>query len=60
MVHNPLPVLMDSSNEGLVSDALPRLAVEGMEELDRAYNTGTLEQFSKPTLNWGLSVLLSV
>lgn len=29
---------------------LPRV----MEELDRVYTLGILEQFSKPTLSWGL------
>ncbi len=42
---SPLPVLIDSSSEGLAPDALPRLAAEGMEELDRVYSTDSLAQF---------------
>ncbi len=41
----PLPVLTDSSSEGLAPDAPPRLAAEGTEELDRVYSTDSLEQF---------------
>ncbi len=41
---SPLPVLTDSSSEGLVPDAPPRLAAEGTEELDRVYSTDSLEQ----------------
>ncbi len=40
-----LPVLTDSSSEDLVPDAPPHLAAEGTEELDRVYNTDSLEQF---------------
>ncbi len=50
MAPSPLPVLTDSSSEGLAPDTPPSLAAEGKEELDRAYSTDTLEQFSKPTL----------
>ncbi len=50
MVPSPIPVLTDSSSEGLAPDAPPHLAAEGMEELDRAYSMDILEQFSKPTL----------
>ncbi len=42
---SPLPVLTDSSSEGLAPDALPRLAAEGTKELDRVYSTDSLEQF---------------
>ncbi len=42
---SPLPVLTDSSSEGLAPDAPPRLAAEGTEELDRVYSTDSLEQF---------------
>ncbi len=45
MEPRPLPVLTDSLSEGLAPDALPRLAAEGMEELDRVYGTDSLEQF---------------
>ncbi len=45
MEPSPLPVLTDSSSEGLVLDTLPRLAAEGTEELDRVYGTDSLEQF---------------
>ncbi len=38
MEPSPLPVLRDSSSEGLASDALLRPAAEGMEELDRVYS----------------------
>ncbi len=41
----PLPVLRDSSSEGLAPDAPPRPAAEGMEELDRVYSLDSLEQF---------------
>ncbi len=39
MEPSPLPVLTDSSSEGLAPDA------EGMKELDRVYSTDSLEQF---------------
>ncbi len=42
---SPLPVLADSSSEGLVPDAPLRPAAEGMEELNRVYSTDSLEQF---------------
>ncbi len=42
---SPLPVLTDSSSEGLAPDAPPHLAAEGTEELDRVYSTDSLEQF---------------
>lgn len=45
MVPNLLPVLKDSASEGLAPDALPRLAAEGMEELDRIYDMDSLERF---------------
>ncbi len=45
MEPNPLPVLTDSSSEGLAPGAPPCLAAEGMEELDRVYSTDSLEQF---------------
>ncbi len=38
MEPSPLPVLRDSSSEGLASDALLRPAAEGMEELDKVYS----------------------
>ncbi len=38
MEPSPLPVLKDSSSEGLAPDAPPRPAAEGMEELDRVYS----------------------
>ncbi len=44
MEPSPLPVLKDSSSEGLAPDAPPRPAAEGMEELDRVYSD-SLEQF---------------
>ncbi len=44
---SPLPVLTDSSSEGLAPDAPPRLAAEGTEELDRVYSTDSLEQFQQ-------------
>uniref|UniRef100_A0A673HPC6 Dynactin subunit 1 n=1 Tax=Sinocyclocheilus rhinocerous TaxID=307959 RepID=A0A673HPC6_9TELE len=40
-----LPVLTNSSSEGLAPDIPPRLAAERMEELDRVYSTDTLQQF---------------
>ncbi len=45
MEPSPLPVLTDSSNEGLAPDAPPRLAAEGMEELNRVYSMDSLERF---------------
>ncbi len=45
MEPNPLPVLTDSSSEGLAPGAPPCLAAEGMEELDRVYSMDSLEQF---------------
>ncbi len=47
MEPSPLPVLKDSSSEGLAPDAPPRPAAEGMEELDRVYSglLFFLEQF---------------
>ncbi len=45
MEPSPLPVLRDSSSEGLAPDAPPRPAAEGMEELDRVYKLDSLEQF---------------
>ncbi len=45
MESSPLPVLTDSSSEGLAPDAPLHLAAEGMEELDRVYSTESLEQF---------------
>ncbi len=45
MEPSPLPVLTDSSSEGLAPDAPPRLAAERTEELDRVYGTDSLEQF---------------
>ncbi len=45
MEPSPLPVLTDSSSEGLVPDAPLHLAAEGTEELDRIYSTDFLEQF---------------
>ncbi len=41
MEPSPLPVLRDSSSEGLAPDAPPRPAAEWMEELNR----DSLEQF---------------
>ncbi len=58
MEPSPLPVLRDSSSEGLAPDAPPRPAAEGMEELDRVGLSGAV--FSKPTRNRGPSVLLPV
>ncbi len=40
---SPLPVLTDSPSEGLAPDAPPRLAADGMEELDRVYSMDSLE-----------------
>ncbi len=49
---SPLPVLADSSSEGLVPDAPLRPAAEGMEELNRVYSNGLFGAvFSKPTRN---------
>ncbi len=45
MEPSPLPVLTDSSSEGLVPDAPLHPAAEGTEELDRVYSTDSLEQF---------------
>ncbi len=45
MEPSPLPVLRDSSSEGLALDALLRPAAEGMEELDRVLQLYSLEQF---------------
>ncbi len=45
MEPSPLPVLTDSSSEGLVLDVPPHLAAKGMEELDRVYSTDSLERF---------------
>ncbi len=45
MEPRPLPVLTDSSSEGLAPDAPLHPADEGMEELDRVYSTDSLEQF---------------
>ncbi len=45
MESSPLPVLTDSSSEGLAPDAPLHLAAEGTEELDRVYSTESLEQF---------------
>ncbi len=45
MEPGPLLVLTDSLSEGLALDAPPRLAAEGMEELDRVYSTDSLEWF---------------
>ncbi len=60
-IWNPtLPVLRDSSSEGLAPDAPPRPAAEGMEELDRVYSGLSGAVFSKPTQNRGPSVLLPV
>ncbi len=60
MEPSPLPVLKDSSSEGLAPDAPPRPAAEGMEELDRVYSGLSGAVFSKPTRNRGPSVLLPV
>ncbi len=60
MEPSPLPVLKDSSSEGLAPDAPPRPAAEGMEELDRVYGGLSGAVFSKPTRNRGPSVLLPV
>ncbi len=38
MEPSPLPVLRDSSSEGLAPDTPPRPAAEGMEELERVYS----------------------
>ncbi len=61
MEQSPLPVLTDSSSEGLAPDAPLNPAAEGTEELDRVYSTDSLEQFlaSRP-LNRSPSVLLPV
>ncbi len=45
MEPSPLPVLRDSSSEGLALDAPLHLAAEGTEELNGVYNTDSLEQF---------------
>ncbi len=45
MEPSPLPVLTDSSSEGLAPDAPLHPAAEGTEELDRVYSTDSLEQF---------------
>ncbi len=45
MEFSPLPVLRDSSSEGLAPDAPLHPAAEGTEELDRVYSTDSLEQF---------------
>ncbi len=58
MEPSPLPVLKDSSSEGLAPDAPPRPAAEGMEELDRVYSGLSGAVFSKPSRNRGPSVLL--
>ncbi len=50
MEASPLPVLRDSSSEGLAPGAPPRLAAEGMEELDRVYSTDSLGQFKQADL----------
>ncbi len=42
---SPLPVLKDSSSEGLALDAPPCLAAEGTEELDKVSITDSLEWF---------------
>ncbi len=47
MEPSPLPVLRDSSSEGLAPDAPLHPAAEGREEFDRVYSTDTLEQFSE-------------
>ncbi len=47
MEPSPLPVLKDSSSEGLAPDAPPRPAAEGMEELDRVYSGLSGAVFSK-------------
>ncbi len=60
MEPSPLPVLRDSSSEGLAPDAPPHPAAEGMEELDRVYSGLSGAVFSKPTRNRGPSVLLPV
>ncbi len=44
MEPSPLPVLKDSSSEGLAPDAPPRPAAEGMEELTGS-TVDSLEQF---------------
>ncbi len=45
MEPSPLTVLRDSSSEGLALDAPLYPAAEGTEDLDRVYNTDSLEQF---------------
>ncbi len=50
MEPSPLPVLKDSSSEGLAPDFPPRPAAEGMEELDRIYSGLSGAVFSKPML----------
>ncbi len=45
MEPSPLPVLRDSSSEGLAPDAPLHPAAEGTEELNRVYSTDALEQF---------------
>ncbi len=45
MEPSPLLVLTDSSNEGLAPDAPPRLAAEGMEQLDRVYSKDSLKRY---------------
>ncbi len=44
MEPSPLPVLTDSSSEGLAPDAPLHPAADGMKELDRVYSTYSLEQ----------------
>ncbi len=45
MEPSPLPVLTDSSSEGLAPDAPLHSAAEGTGELVRIYSTDSLEQF---------------
>ncbi len=45
MEPSPLPVLTDSSSEGLAPDVPPRLAANGMEELDWVYYMDSLKWF---------------
>ncbi len=45
MEPSPLPVLTDSSSEGLAPFAPLHSAAEGMEKLNRVYSTDPLEQF---------------
>ncbi len=60
MAPSPLPVLTDSLSEGLAPDAPPRLAAEGDRGARQGLQYGPLEQFSKPTLSQGISVLLLI